>query len=148
MYPYTYPTEPYDEFGDKFDEAAAAAEGQPGEAAAGDAAAGGAAAAAGGAAAGQQQQEEPQQQLRDLGDSSYGGGWKDDMWEDEMFQQVRCAAAAAVNIGDHAFLQRTSTPCLHKLRMLLLQSHELISCCSERRCSMSSVSTHLPVSCS
>lgn len=50
---------------------------------------------------GQQQQEGQQQQqeggvpdgqgqgLRDLGDDSYG--WKGDMWDDEMFRQVRIA---------------------------------------------------------
>jgi hypothetical protein len=96
MYPYTYPTEAYDEFGDKLDQvagleghqeggaAAAAAAGTPaaggGEAAAGD--------AAGDAAAGQQQQQDQQQQLRDLGDATYNGGWNDDMWEDEMYRQV------------------------------------------------------------
>ncbi|WIA09420.1 hypothetical protein OEZ85_008825 [Tetradesmus obliquus] len=83
VYPYTYPNEAYDEFGDKLDQAAGAEGQQGGVEAIGDAAA---AAAAGGAAAGQQQ--EPQQQLRDLGDSTYGG-WKDDMWEDEMFHQAK-----------------------------------------------------------
>jgi hypothetical protein len=88
MYPYTYPTEAYDEFGDKLDQVAGLEGHQEGGAAAGggEAAAGD---AAGGAAAGQQQQQDQQQQLRDLGDATYNGGWNDDMWEDEMYRQVR-----------------------------------------------------------
>jgi hypothetical protein len=120
MYPYTYPTEAYDEFGDKLDQvagleghegheeggAAAAAGGGGGEAAAaGD--------AAGGAAAGQQQQQQQQgdqqqQQLRDLGDATYNGGWNDDMWEDEMFRQVRHSSAAVIS---QAMLQSQHPTC-------------------------------------